>query len=69
MNRYLQRYSFIIQMTVLIFSCGVAWASVASQESRITKLETQVQSIQIIQQDVGVIKESLRWIEKNMGRR
>lgn len=64
-----RKYSPLIHIGVWIFFAGMAWANVAAQSARIDKLEIQTDGIEQIRQDVGVIKESLRWIEKNMGRK
>jgi len=59
-------YSPLIHVAVWIFFAGVAWSSVSAYEGRIAKVEEISGNVS---GDVREMKESLRWIEKALGRR
>lgn len=71
--KFWHKWSWLGHFISVIFLAGVAWAGVTSQEARITRLEEKsviaTNDIAGIKQDTAVIKESLRWIERTMGRK
>lgn len=72
MNKVWHRWSWLFHFMGLVFLAGVAWAGVLSQSGRIDKLEiksdTAITDIYGIKQDTATIKESLKWIERALGR-
>lgn len=72
MNKIWNKWSWLFHILSIVFLAGVAWAGVEAQSSRIDKLEikseAQSNDISTIKQDTATIKESLRWIERALGR-
>lgn len=67
-HKFWHMYSPLIHAGVWLVMLGWYGQIVYAQSERIDKIDHKIESLEVIKNDVGTMRESIRWIEKALGR-